>query len=359
MSAFQLATTCITCHAWSPDRQKIAFCPNNNEVHIYKKQGAEWVPDSVLTEHDQTVTGIDWAAKSNRIVTCSQDRNAYVWTFEGGKWKPTLVILRINRAATHVKWSPCEQKFAVASGARCVSVCYFEEDNDWWVSKHIKKHKSTVLSIAWHPTNSTLIATGSSDFKARVFSAYVRDVDTNPQDSPFGRALPFGQPLAEYNANGWVHAVDWTPSGNTLGYVAHDSTINFVDISSGQVSKISTPNLPFRTILFLSETAVVASGHDCNISLFQNQGGRWNYVKDLDEAAGGAAKKAASSTAAARNMFQSKVDYGTTSNATVLNTKHQNAINCVQPTKSASGKITEIATTAVDGQLILWNTASF
>ena len=32
-----------------------------------------------------------------------------------------------------------ENKFAVGSGARLISVCYFDPDNDWWVSKHIKK----------------------------------------------------------------------------------------------------------------------------------------------------------------------------------------------------------------------------
>ena len=60
-----------------------------------------------------------------------QDRNAYVWSFKDGSWKPSLVILRINRAATIVSWSPEENKFAVGSGARIVSVCYFDEENDW------------------------------------------------------------------------------------------------------------------------------------------------------------------------------------------------------------------------------------
>ena len=75
--------------------------------------------------------GIDWAPKSDRIVTCGADRNAYVWSQKDGVWKPTLVILRINRAATFVKWSPLENKFAVGSGARLISVCYFESENDW------------------------------------------------------------------------------------------------------------------------------------------------------------------------------------------------------------------------------------
>lgn len=77
---------------------------------------------------------------------CFQDRNAYVWTKQSdNKWKPTLVVLRINRAATCVRWSPLENKFAVGSGARMISVCYFEKENDWWISKQIKKPiRSTV-----------------------------------------------------------------------------------------------------------------------------------------------------------------------------------------------------------------------
>lgn len=78
-------------------------------------------------------TGIDWAPESNRIVTCGTDRNAYVWTLKGRTWKPTLVILRINRAARCVRWAPQENKFAVGSGSRVISICYFEQENDWWV----------------------------------------------------------------------------------------------------------------------------------------------------------------------------------------------------------------------------------
>lgn len=89
--------------------------------------------------------GIDWAPKSDRIVTCGADRNAYVWSQKDGVWKPTLVILRINRAATFVKWSPLENKFAVGSGARLVSVYCSESENDWWVSKHIKKLIGSVV----------------------------------------------------------------------------------------------------------------------------------------------------------------------------------------------------------------------
>ena len=60
----------------------------------------------------------------------------------------------IERAAFDVKWSHDGLRFAASSGAKCVSVCTYEPQNDWWVSKMIKKKfKSTVLCCAFHPTN--------------------------------------------------------------------------------------------------------------------------------------------------------------------------------------------------------------
>lgn len=70
-----------------------------------------------------------------------------------------------------------ENKFAVGSGARLISVCYFEQENNWWVSKHIKKPiRSTITTLDWHP-NNILLATGAADFKVLlmhyIFSALI------------------------------------------------------------------------------------------------------------------------------------------------------------------------------------------
>ena len=45
-----------------------------------------------------------------------------------------FVCSRINRAATCVRWSPEENKFAVGSGAKIVSICYYETGMDWYVT---------------------------------------------------------------------------------------------------------------------------------------------------------------------------------------------------------------------------------
>ena len=61
--------------------------------------------------------------------------------------------------------------------ARAIAVCWFDSESNWWTSKLLKKPiRSTVLCIDWHP-NNVLLASGSADMKARVLSAYIKDVD--------------------------------------------------------------------------------------------------------------------------------------------------------------------------------------
>ncbi len=61
---------------------------------------------------------------------------------------------------------------------RTIAVCSFDEENNWWVAKHLKKPlRSTVLSIDWHP-NNVLLAAGAADMKARVFSAFIKGIDS-------------------------------------------------------------------------------------------------------------------------------------------------------------------------------------
>ncbi|KIJ37565.1 hypothetical protein M422DRAFT_33665 [Sphaerobolus stellatus SS14] len=233
---FSLAQVPLTAHAFNADRQQVAVSLNSNDAQIYTRSGSDWNLTETLSEHDKLITSIDWAPNTNRIVTASQDRNAYVWQQvqdpNTGKliWKPSLVLLRINRAATYVRWSPLEDKFAVASGARAIAICSFDPENDWWVSKLLKKPiRSTVLSIDWHP-NNVLLAAGSADMKARVFSAYIKDVDKRPSPTIWGEKLPFNTICGEYSSpsGGWVHSVAFSPSGDVLAFASHDSAITIV-----------------------------------------------------------------------------------------------------------------------------------
>jgi len=307
----------------------------------------------LLEEHDQLVTGIDWAPKSNRIVTCGQDRNAYVWKLEDGVWKPTLVILRINRAATDVKWSPNEDKFAVASGAGIVSVCYFEKDHDWWVSKHIKRHTSTCLKVDWHP-NNIIMATSGTDNTCRVVSGFIRDIDKKPGETVYGSRLPFGELLATYPANGWCHSVSWAPSGNQLAFASHDSTVTIMDCTTHNPTVLKLVELPLADLIFLNENTIVGAGHNNFPRTFIREGADWKIGVNLDEQKEITGNKA-TGTSAAFNMFRDKVDKGV-DNAiqTKVNSKHQNYVNCIRGSGGAIGNFNQITTSGLDGKLVIW-----
>ncbi|CAK5264790.1 unnamed protein product [Mycena citricolor] len=367
---FNLAQTPITTHAFSADRTQVAVSLNSNEAQIFTRQGTGWTSTETLAEHDKIITSIDWAPSSNRIVTASQDRNAYVWQQAQdsvtGKliWKPTLVLLRINRAATYVRWSPKEDKFAVASGARAIAVCSFDPENNWWVSKLLKKPiRSTVLSVDWHP-NNVLLAAGSADMKARVFSAYIKEVDERPAPTVWGSKLPFNTVCAEYAspAGGWVHTVAFSPSGDVLAFAGHDSSISIAYPGGPAVYSIRMPSLPLVTLTWTGENSIVAAGHDCQPLVFSGSQDGWQNVGSLDDNTSGKAANTRSGgvgrlNSAAFSTFRdadSRGQTGSGSQDTKLATVHQNTITSVRPYEYSGEQVTKVSTSGVDGNLVIW-----
>jgi len=381
---YSLAQGPVTAHAFNQNRSQVAVSLNSTDVQIFSKAKNDWKATETLSEHDKLITSIDWAPNSNRIVTASQDRNAYVWTQtpdpQTGRteWKPTLVLLNINRAATFVRWSPLENKFAVASGARAIAICSFDEESNWWVSKLLKKPiRSTVLSIDWHP-NNVLLAAGSADMKARVFSAYIKDVDKKPAPTFWGEKLPFGTVCSEFAspAGGWVHTVSFSPSGDVLAFAGHDSTISIAYPASGAVRTVRITTLPLVTLVWASEDSIVAAGHDCQPYVFSGNENGWKLIGSLDDTSApkstltpsrfgpggpGRLNSAAFNTfknADSRGIGGAGGGGGATSQESELLTVHQNTITSVRPYDGESGAVTRVSTTGVDGKLVIWNVGS-
>ncbi|CAN6600531.1 actin-related protein 2/3 complex subunit 1 [Trichomonascus vanleenenianus] len=353
----------IADHSFSEDRSLLAVA-RESDVELYFNAKNRLQHGLTLTDHDKTVTGVD-ISKDGRIVTCSQDRNALVWEPQAdGTWKPTLVLLRINRAATFVRWSPDGQKFAVGSGARVIAVCYFEQENDWWISKHIKKPiRSTILSVAWHP-NSVLLAAGSTDGHARVFSGYIKGVDAKPVPSVWGERLPIQTLCGDFTSEtgGWVQDVSFTPSGDALGFVTHDASVVIAYPSGPEqppkaVLEVSTSFLPFRSLCFTSENQLVAVGHDCHPVVFEGDESGWQFKKSIDDPKLSTRSQDASRESSALNMFKAMDLKGSEAaeGTTELPTIHQNTINTVRPYSSSNGVVTQISTSGVDGRIVIFD----
>lgn len=351
----------IADHSFSADRSLLAVARESN-VELYYTDGKRYELGNTLTDHDKTVTSVD-VSPSGRLVTASQDRNAIVWEPQmDGSWKPTLVLLRISRAATFVRWSPNEKKFAVGTGDRLIAVCYYEAENDWWIAKHIKKPiRSTILSVAWHP-NSVILAAGSTDGHARVFSGFIKNVDERPAPSPWGERLPFQTLCGEFvnNYGGWVHDVAFSPSGDALAFATHDSSI-VVAYPSGPeqapraVVSVSTSLLPFRSILWSTENQIIAAGHDCHPVVFEGSEAGWKYAKSIDDPAKAKGHEAKESSAL--NMFRQLDLKGTVESETggaELPTIHQNTINTIRAYASSGANVSKVSSTGVDGKIVIY-----
>jgi len=359
----------ITTHAWSPDRTKVAFCPNNNEMHIANYADGKFSTVSILREHDKVITSLDWSPKNNRIVSCSQDRNAYVWTFTAGKAdpQPVLVMLpRLNRAAIQVKWSPDETKFALTTGQNSVNICYYEKEQDWWVSKRVENHNSSVLCTDWSPSGS-ILATGSSDNKVRLFMGLLKALKETPQ-CIFGSAKP-PKPqsqLAEFQAGGWVHSVAFSEDGKSLAWAAHDSTLSIATIpddrkpSQDDVFTLYLKGLPFTKIAWLGKDMILGVGHDPNPVLIVRGPSGWVEGQKLDDPSKRTGmQKRGSVVSDAFKKFESRSFRGESEGAsTTLKTLHQNCITDVRVMAQSGGAVTKLSSVGLDGRLVVWDVPS-
>jgi actin related protein 2/3 complex subunit 1A/1B len=132
------------------------------------------------------------------------------------------------------------------------------------------------------------------NLQVRVFSAFIKGVDEKPFDSPvYGDKLPFSAVLAEFVcADGaWIHDVAFSPSGDSIGWVSHDSTLHVAKFGkrgrSGQsmvaaatgleyeLTRLKTRFLPFLSLIWIDECRIVAAGHDGAPMLFSLQGSEW------------------------------------------------------------------------------------
>lgn len=363
-TVFQLGHKPIKDHVFSPDRDILAIT-NENNVEIYQVGNLNSKPKlfATLKEHDKTVTAVDISPDGSQILTCSQDRNALVWKWDGSEFKPTLVLLRISRAATSCKWSPDGTKFAVGSSDRVIAVCYYEEENNWWVSKHLKKPiKSTITSIAWHP-NNILLACGSTDGHARVFSAYIKGLDAKPPASVWGSKLPFQTLCGDFvNETGaWIHDVAFSPDGEVLAYVSHDASIGVVypegeGLPPKSIESVKTNYLPFKSLVFLTNNKIIAGGHNCNLIVFEGDESSWRETKSIetqkDLTKEPDTEDEEISSHQALNMFRQMDLKGKSKpNSNVnLYTTHQNTIESINIFSER-----QVTTSGIDGKVVIFD----
>ncbi|AET38020.1 Arc40p Ecym_2274 [Eremothecium cymbalariae DBVPG len=366
---FKLVKAPIYSHCFNNERNLLAITCENN-CYVYKLNNGQAILAATLADHDKTVTAVDISVHG-RIVTCSQDRNAIVWEpLSDGSYKPTLVLLRINRAATCVKWAANGYKFAVGSSARIISVCYYEQDNDWWVSKHIKKPiKSTINTLSWHE-NGVLLACGGTDGYIRIFSGFVKGLDSKEQVAgcPWGDKFPFGALVGEWYHGAWIHDVKWRSQAEKLAYVAHDSSLNVLDYR-GQPKRVDNiDGLPFKALIWIDDHTILCGGYSCHPVLFTEDNSGWKFARNLDKTT--STEKPTSFTGVSGNDQEEEEEhsFGMSAlkkfkeldlkgkiSAQQERSTHENAITCLFPFSETSRGVSQVSSSGLDGKIVIFN----
>lgn len=391
----------ISYHCWNKDGTKIAIVPNNNIVEIYNVKGfnpKDWTLDAKFKpEHGSLITCVDWSAANNMILTCSQDRNAYVWSppdGENSEWTPQIVLLRFNRAATCCAWSPDGSKFIVGGSERSIMICYYDKKNNFWVAKKINRHRSSILSLAWHPSGVIMGSSGCDS--SAVVGAALQTKAGDSKDTTidiFGsiRDCASGSVYDKERVPGsWVSSIAFSPSGSTIALCSRNSTVRFVKFTGineektaaeieaikakregdGKTDKAQPKvmetesftlllrTLPFTCGLFVDETTFVAAGFDPQPTVIKQKGSNFEWAVDRTlemEAAGGDTAPKSGALSAMRR-FQERTQVGGSSGSSSEEVKgHTNSTSAMKVAKvDASGKPTYISTSGLDGKLLFW-----
>lgn len=384
--------------AFNKDRSQCAFSPNNHQVFIFSttaggnaSDALTWRHTHTLEGHQQSVSAIDWHHPTNRLLTVGQDRQAFVWvctpynsatstdtpthvdkSAAAEAWVPQMVELdaSVKRGLMCARWSQNEEgnKIYIGSAACNVAVGTFNKDNAWWYGKVIECHKSTVTTLSPHPTNSTVLATGSTDGTVALVSTFSRSADGKGAE-----AEKFGTELSRVVLPGapWVHSIAFSPSGDQIAVCSHDSRLHILSSTTGEAAAgkgfavtatVTMAYLPMKTVRWVSETALVAAGFDFFPILVQSEGGKWKVKGKwtAERPPKGGAPVVQSQASLARMQFQNESRMGQKAAVQLVNSRHKSTINGVWPTTQtwdgdlANSTKPLFITSGMDGLIEFW-----
>ena len=191
----------------------------------------------------------------------------------------------------------------------------------------------------------------------RLYSAYVKEIEKQPAETPWGNETPFQNPIVEFSnslqGGGWVHSVSFSGDGNRLAWVSHDSSISVADATREMnVFRLKTEHLPLLSCIWISPDKLVAAGHGCTPLIFKVDGsGQVKLIAELE-------KKEKSSTEgelSIRQKIKNRAWMGLNASDTVLSTTHQKQISCIQIFSGTKNWAGQISTSGGDGKVVVWD----
>jgi len=347
-----------------------------NTVKIYGHDGKSWKLEDTLTKHYMHVSGVDWDHQNDRIVSVSHDRNAFVWNYDNkeAEWKPDLVVCRCLKSLLCVRWSPLGNKIAIGAADKSITVCYYDDSNNWWVTKKCKKPiTSSVTCLDWNDNNMHVIS-GTTSNQVLLFMCWVKECEQKPKpDREGGDSLKYKRPFTciwETKTIGCVQDLKFVMRNKECTdacFVACDnaSCLYFFDTSSSDKALwiFPTTHLPFKNIEVVNDHVLCAAGFNNEPILYDFTIEGCKELKQIDEKKKVAKKKGGFADIQKRfqNIADKGMQDGEKPSGKKKNTKHANTISNIriagprEPGARGVGKSLQISTCGCDGQVVTWD----
>jgi len=353
-----------------------------NTVQIYAYDGKVWKLEDTLTKHYMHVSGVDWDHQNDRLVTVSHDRNAFVWKYDKkeAEWKPDLVVCRCLKSLLCVRWSPGGNKIAIGAADKSITVCYYDQSNNWWVTKKCKKPiTSSVTCLDWNDNNMHVVA-GTMSNQVLLFMCFIKECEPKPKpDREGGDMLKYKKPFTciwEAKTIGSLQDLKFVVRNKDCTdacFLACDnaSCLYFFDTATSNKALWTFPTtyLPFNNIEVMNDHVFCAAGFNYEPILYDFTIEGCKELKQIDEKKT-VTKKKKGGFADIHKRFQNMADKGMQGDDNKQkekkkNTKHVNTISNIriagprEPGARGLGSALKISTSSHDGQIVSWNLKTY
>ena len=147
---------------------------------------------AALSEHTNTITGLDFGAEDDRLVSGSLDGTVIVWDLENSR--PLRTIRAADDPVTAVEWSPSGELLALGRQSGEVELVEADGEDD---RPGLDWHSSRVNDLSFDEAGERLVSVGDDGYAA------VWDVQTGEME----RAVKYSS---------WVHRASFSPDGHHL-----------------------------------------------------------------------------------------------------------------------------------------------
>lgn len=150
--------------AWSPSGNLLASCSGDKTIHLWGREGTEWVCKAILEEgHQRTIRRVEWSPCGRYLASASFDATTSIWENQQGEFECIATLEGHENEVKGVAWDASGALLATSSRDKSVWIWAMESNKEFECVSVLHGHTQDVKSVKWHPTKEVLVSCSYDD----------------------------------------------------------------------------------------------------------------------------------------------------------------------------------------------------